>query len=197
MFPLFVLFALMPIIEIYVLMEVGSALGAGVTIGIVLLTAALGASLVRSQGLSTLMSVQSRLNQGELPGLQIMEGVLLAVAGVLLVTPGFVTDFLGLLILTPFTRKIIAAALLKRVKVGGVGGQGFGAQFGQGPFGGQSPFGGQNPFEQQGNTFDHEGDSHSPYGREQQLGDGNATSAKGNAKQEDDDIIDVDFKRKD
>ncbi|QIZ78959.1 FxsA family protein [Ferrimonas lipolytica] len=186
-FPLFVLFAVMPIVEIYVLMEVGSALGVGVTIGIVLLTAALGASLVRSQGLSTLMSVQSRLNQGEIPGLQIMEGVLLAVAGVLLVTPGFVTDFFGLLILTPFTRKIIAGALLKRVKLQSVGaGQaGFGAQFGQSPFGQQGPFGGQGPFDgQDGNTFDHEGDSHTPYGRDKQL-------------EKDSKIIDADYQRKD
>ncbi|WP_276197521.1 FxsA family protein [Ferrimonas senticii] len=189
MFPLFLLFAVMPIVEIYLLMTVGSVLGALNTVAIVLLTAALGASLVRSQGLSTLMNVQRRLNQGELPGIEIMEGVLLAVAGVLLVTPGFVTDFIGLLLLTPFTRRWFAKAMLARVQVKAANGSaGFGATFGQGGFSqggfGQSPFE-QDPFAGQGGrTFDHEGDSHVAAGRDRQLG-------------KDDDIIDADYRRKD
>lgn len=152
LFYLFLLFAVMPIVEIYVLIQVGNAFGALTTIGLVLLTAALGASLVRSQGLSTLMSVQTRLNQGEIPGQQIVEGMLLAVAGVLLVTPGFVTDFIGLLILTPATRAPIAAALLKRMQLKVVQGQGFSAGFGGGFQNPQGPFGGtqQGPFRQGG-----------------------------------------------
>ncbi|MFI3246399.1 MAG: FxsA family protein [Ferrimonas sp.] len=156
--PLFVLFAVMPILEIYVLMKIGSAIGAGVTIAIVLLTAAIGASLVRSQGLSTLLSAQQKLNQGELPAQQMLEGLLLAVAGVLLVTPGFVTDAVGLLILLPWTRRPIAQALLQRVQVRGAGAgfsAHFGSQFGQGSFTERDPFAGQ------GRTFDHEGDSQS------------------------------------
>lgn len=147
---LFVLFAVMPIIEIYILMTVGSALGAPTTIALVIITAAVGASLVRSQGLSTLMSVQQRMNRGEIPGQQIVEGMLLAIAGVLLVTPGFVTDFLGLLILTPATRAPIAKSLLKRMQVKQMGQGGFHAHFGQhsNTFDHQDPFQQQNPFQQ-------------------------------------------------
>ncbi|MBY5992262.1 FxsA family protein [Ferrimonas balearica] len=137
----------MPIVEIYVLIQVGNAFGALTTIGLVLLTAAIGASLVRSQGLSTLMSVQTRLNRGEIPGQQIVEGMLLAVAGVLLVTPGFVTDFIGLLILTPATRAPMAAALLKRMQLKVVHSQSFHGGFGaQGGFGPQGGFEGQDGF---------------------------------------------------
>ncbi|USD37128.1 MULTISPECIES: FxsA family protein [Ferrimonas] len=141
-FYLFLLFAIMPIIEISVLIQVGTALGAPTTIALVLITAAVGASLVRSQGLSTLMEVRNRMNRGELPGTQIMEAMLLAVAGVLLVTPGFVTDFLGLLVLTPLTRKRLATWLLSRVQVRTVHSQGFGAEFHQqqGPFQQSDPF---------------------------------------------------------
>ncbi|SHH96975.1 FxsA family protein [Ferrimonas marina] len=149
-FYLFLLFAVMPIVEIYVLIQVGNAFGAMTTIALVLLTAAVGASLVRSQGLSTMMNVQQRLNQGELPGQQIVEAMLLAVAGVLLVTPGFVTDLFGLLILTPATRAPIARYLMARMQLrvvhGGGMGAGFGGGFGAGPQ--QPPFGDdrQSPF---------------------------------------------------
>lgn len=80
----FLIFVLVPVIEISLFISVGDYLGLWPTIAMVFLTAFLGASLVRSQGLQTLLSVQSRLKQGELPAQQILEGVLLAVAGVLL-----------------------------------------------------------------------------------------------------------------
>ncbi|BDY06592.1 FxsA family protein [Ferrimonas sp. YFM] len=162
-FYLFLLFAVMPIIEISVLVQVGTTLGAWPTIGLVLLTAALGASLVRSQGLSTMMEVRNRMARGEMPGTQIMEAMLLAVAGVLLVTPGFVTDLFGLLVLTPFTRRKLATWLMSRAQVHiATQQQGFGfhTQFHQqrpfdeqqSPFGDQqSPFGEQRPFERQDN----------------------------------------------
>ncbi|GAA5191464.1 FxsA family protein [Ferrimonas gelatinilytica] len=116
-FPLFLLFVVVPVAEIYVLVSVGSVLGAFNTIALVLLTALLGASLVRSQGLATLMDVQQRLSRGEMPGQQIIEAMLLALAGVLLVTPGFVTDFFGLLILTPVTRAPIARYVMTHMQV--------------------------------------------------------------------------------
>ncbi len=98
-FPIvFLLFIAVPVIEISLFIQVGSLLGLWPTIAIVLITALVGASLVRSQGLQTLLSVQSRLQQGEIPAQQIVEGVMLAVAGVLLVTPGFMTDTLGIII---------------------------------------------------------------------------------------------------
>ncbi len=127
---------------------------------LVLITAFVGASLVRSQGLQTLMSVQQRLQQGELPAQQIVEGVMLAVAGVLLLTPGFMTDAMGMTILLPGPRAVIAKYLMSRVKVNTMSsGGGFqqGGFYQQGPFE-QDPFK-RDPFSgnsQEGNTFDGE-----------------------------------------
>ncbi|MGR5542676.1 FxsA family protein, partial [Vibrio campbellii] len=89
---LLIAFIFVPIIEIALFVQVGGVIGMWPTIALVLLTAIVGASLVRSQGIQTLLSVQSRLEQGELPAQQILEGVMLAVCGVLLLTPGFMTD---------------------------------------------------------------------------------------------------------
>jgi UPF0716 protein FxsA len=153
---LLLLFVLIPVIELSVLIEVGDAIGALSTVALVFLTAIIGVSLVRSQGLSTLMQVQQKLARGEAPGKEIVEGMMLAAAGVLLLIPGFVTDFIGLLLLTPFTRSPIAAFLFKRMQLrvktsgGGLGGQGFGSQ----GFGGFQSRSGQNPFKEDGNVFD-------------------------------------------
>ena len=158
MFPiLLLLFIFVPIIEIGLFIKVGGFLGFWPTIALVLITAFVGASLVRSQGLQTLMNVQSRLQQGELPAQQIVEGVMLAVAGVLLLTPGFMTDALGMLILLPAPRAAIAKYLMSKMVVRSVGG-GFQGGFGaQGGFE-QDPFQ-RNPFHQsdeKGNTFEGE-----------------------------------------
>ena len=111
---LFLLFIVMPVLEMWLLIEVGSHIGALNTIALVLLTAMVGMALLRQQGLSTLMQVNQRLNQGQLPAEQILGGVLLAVGGALLLTPGFVTDGIGFACLLPMSRKLIVAALLKR-----------------------------------------------------------------------------------
>ncbi|CAH8194740.1 FxsA family protein [Vibrio aestuarianus] len=121
MFPiLLLLFIFVPIIEIGLFIQVGGILGLWPTIALVLLTAFVGASLVRSQGLQTLLSVQNRLQQGELPAQQIFEGVMLAVAGVLLLTPGFMTDALGMLVLLPAPRAVIAKYLMSKMVVKGM-----------------------------------------------------------------------------
>ena len=155
---LFLVFILVPAIELSVLISVGDVFGALNTVALVFLTAIVGVSLVRSQGLSTLMSVQSKLERGEAPGKEIVEGMMLAAAGLLLLFPGFVTDFIGLLLLTPFTRSPIASYIFKRMQMRVVAGGGFKGGFqdqaGQSPFGHQGPFGGQSPFGQDGNTFD-------------------------------------------
>lgn len=114
---LFLIFVVVPIIEISILIQVGDVFGLIPTVALVIFTAAVGASLVRSQGLQTLMKAQQKIQQGEQPGQEMLEGVMLAIAGVLLVTPGFVTDGLGLLLLTPFTRKPIANYLLTKLVV--------------------------------------------------------------------------------
>lgn len=110
---LFLLFIIIPIIEITVLMQVGEWLGAWPTVGIVIISAWLGATYVRQQGLQTLNTLQEKMAQGEMPSEEIVSGLLLIIAGVLLVTPGFVTDILGLALLLPSFRKL----LLKSVQV--------------------------------------------------------------------------------
>jgi len=109
---LFLFFVIVPIIEITVLMHVGELLGAWPTIAIVIFTAWLGAKYVRQQGLATMQSVQTKMAQGEMPSGEIITGMMLLVAGVLLVTPGFVTDIFGLSLLIPTVRQ----ALIKIVQ---------------------------------------------------------------------------------
>ena len=111
---LFFLFIFTPIIEMWLLIEVGSRIGALNTILLVLLTATIGVILLRQQGLSTLFRFQRRMEQGEMPAAEILEGLALAVGGALLLTPGFVTDTIGFLCMVPLTRKGIIAFLLKR-----------------------------------------------------------------------------------
>lgn len=113
---LFFLFTAMTLIEVYVLMSVGSLLGAELTIGIIILTAFAGSYLVRSQGLQTVQKLQARLAAGEAPGQEIVEGIMLLVCGVLLVTPGFVTDAIGLLVLTPQIRGRLAKTIIAKYK---------------------------------------------------------------------------------
>ncbi len=118
MFPILLLmFITVPIIEIALFIQVGGVLGLWPTVALILLTAFVGASLVRSQGIQTLLSVQQRLQQGELPAQQIVEGVMLAVAGVLLLTPGFMTDAMGMAVLLPWPRAWLAKQIMSRVKV--------------------------------------------------------------------------------
>jgi UPF0716 protein FxsA len=114
---LFVLFIIIPIIEITVIMQVGELLGLWPTVAIVILSAWLGAKYVRLQGLTTLQSVQTKMAQGEMPSGEIVTGLMLLVAGVLLVTPGFVTDIFGLSLLIPSVRIAIANYVQKNMKV--------------------------------------------------------------------------------
>lgn len=108
---LFLLFIVVPIIEIMVLMNVGAWLGVWPTIVIVIITAWLGAKNVKQQGVATLQSVQTKMAQGDMPSDEIVAGLLLLIAGVLLVTPGFVTDFFGLSLLIPQVRKALIQSI--------------------------------------------------------------------------------------
>lgn len=110
----FAIFVLVPIIEIYLFVKVGSEIGALNTVLLVLITAAIGAALLRKQGLSTMQKVQRELQRGELPAASMLDAMLLFVAGVLLLTPGFFTDTIGLLLMIPPLRKVIALWLLER-----------------------------------------------------------------------------------
>jgi UPF0716 protein FxsA len=110
---LFILFVILPILEIMVLINVSDKIGGWSTFGIVIVTAFLGAFFVRREGANTLRDVQLKMAQGQMPGKELSEGLLLLVAGILLVTPGFITDIMGLLFTIPFTRAPIAAAIVK------------------------------------------------------------------------------------
>lgn len=112
---LFILFTSVSLLEIFVLIKVGGFLGAWPTVLLVIVTALIGSTLVRSQGLQVVTQLQQRLAQGEMPGQQLIEGIMLIITGVLLVTPGFVTDLCGLLLLQPKIRTTIAKIILANV----------------------------------------------------------------------------------
>ena len=95
-----------------ILIEIGKIVGAGYTIILVIGTAALGAALLRNQGLSTLAKVQMSMDQGKLPATEMIEGLILLIAGALLLTPGFFTDVFGFLVLIPALRQRIAQTIL-------------------------------------------------------------------------------------
>lgn len=105
----------LPVLEIYLLIQVGGVIGAVPTIALVVFTAMLGALLLRHQGLVVLLQrVQQLAQQGEVPTAAMLEGVVILVAGVLLLLPGFFTDVLGLLGLVPPLRHVLVAAILRR-----------------------------------------------------------------------------------
>ena len=106
------LFILVPIIEMTVLIQVGSEIGSLTTIGLVFLTAIVGVTLIRKQGLETSLKAQEKMRRGELPASEVAEGIMLIFAGLCLLIPGFVTDAIGALLLVPFLRKILAAGLI-------------------------------------------------------------------------------------
>ena len=111
---LFILFLLVPLIEIYFLIQVGEVIGAGWTIFAVVATAVIGVNLLRVQGTSTLLRAQANLQQGSLPAMEMMEGLALAVSGILLLTPGFFTDAFGFILLTPILRRVLIKNVLKQ-----------------------------------------------------------------------------------
>ena len=123
MLKLFIVFAAMPIVEIALLLEVGDSIGGWNTVAVVIITAFIGASLVKQQGLQTFVTAQQKLQTGNIPSQEMAEGLLLLIAGVLLVTPGFVTDGIGLLFSMPITRPLLAKQLgqqiLSKVKIHG------------------------------------------------------------------------------
>ncbi|GMR01217.1 MAG: membrane protein FxsA [Gammaproteobacteria bacterium] len=111
------LFIIIPLIELYVIIAVGEEIGAFWTVILVLLTAVIGVNLLRIQGMSTLMRAQRNMAQGAVPAMEMMEGIALAVAGVLLITPGFITDSIGFLCLIPASRRAIIRYIMARATV--------------------------------------------------------------------------------
>lgn len=155
MFPvIFLLFIVMPLLEIFVLIQVGSVIGGLNTILLLVVTAIIGATLVRGQGIQAWQQAQQRMAVGEMPGIQIAEGILIFVAGLMFVTPGLITDVFAILLLIPAVRRPIAAKIMARmqVQVSTGGFQSFGFQSKGFHQPGQNPFG-KKPGED-GRTFD-------------------------------------------
>jgi UPF0716 protein FxsA len=101
---LFPIFVVVTLAEIYVLVSVGQAIGGLSTVLLVIITAFIGSSLLRQQGWSTMAKAQQSMAEGRAPAMEMLEGVVILVSGILLLTPGFLTDGLGLLGLMPWSR---------------------------------------------------------------------------------------------
>jgi UPF0716 protein FxsA len=114
---LFILFIATPIVEMWVLITVGSHIGPVSAVLLVLLTALVGLSLLKQQGFATLWRGSQKLHEGELPAQEIAETMVLAISGVLLLVPGFVTDSLGFIGLIPILRQLFVSRILKNIRV--------------------------------------------------------------------------------
>jgi UPF0716 protein FxsA len=133
MFPVItVIFLLVPIVEIFLLIQVGGIIGAPWTILLVVLTAVIGVRLLKIQGVSTLTRAQNKMQTGQMPAQEMLEGMGLVVAGAFLLTPGFFTDTVGFLLLLPPTRAWLVGKIVTSFMSSG--------RFVQTPFGSSTPF---------------------------------------------------------
>ena len=114
---LFLAFTIIPIIEIYLLIEIGSMFGALTAISLVILTGFLGAFLARMQGLQTLYRIQESLRESRMPSGELLDALLIVIAGLVLLTPGFLTDSAGFLLLIPATRNSIKYWLRRQIEL--------------------------------------------------------------------------------
>tara|TARA_B100000287_G_C20422030_1_gene697920 strand:+ start:30 stop:449 length:420 start_codon:yes stop_codon:yes gene_type:complete len=111
--PFFIVFIGIPALEIFLLIKIGGQIGALSTVALIFITAVIGVYFAKLQGVQTLKSGMVNLYQNKMPVYEIMSGASIAMAAVLLIVPGFFTDFIGFLLLVPFTRKTIFALALK------------------------------------------------------------------------------------
>jgi len=111
---LLLLFILVPLLELYILIKIGGYLGAFQTVALVVFSALLGLVLARFEGLKTLQQISQSLSQGIVPAEEMVDGVLIFVGGILLITPGVLTDFFALVLLIPYTRTIFKRWLRRR-----------------------------------------------------------------------------------
>ena len=114
---LFLAFTIIPIIEIYLLIEIGSMFGALTAVTLVILTGFLGAFLARMQGLQTLYRIKESLREGRMPSGELLDALLIVIAGLVLLTPGFLTDSVGFLLLIPATRNSIKYWLRRQIEL--------------------------------------------------------------------------------
>ena len=107
---------LVPIVEIYLFIKIGSQIGAFNTISLIFITAIIGIVYARYEGLNTLRSAFSQLIKNEMPGYEIISGAAIAFAALLLIVPGFATDFIGFILIFPLTRKLIFGKFINKLK---------------------------------------------------------------------------------
>ena len=117
MLKFFIAFTIIPIIEIYLLIEIGSFFGVLTAITLVILTGFLGAFMARMQGLQTLFRIQESLREGRMPSGELLDALLIVLAGLVLLTPGFLTDSVGFLLLIPTTRNSIISWLQRQIEL--------------------------------------------------------------------------------
>lgn len=115
-FNLLLLFTVVPALELALLIKVGTHIGVGNTLLLIILTGILGASLARLQGFSVLRNIQESLNRGEMPTEEMFSGIMILVGGIVLLTPGFITDIIGFMLLIPFTRDLIKFWLRHKIQ---------------------------------------------------------------------------------
>ena len=115
-FYLILLFTLVPVGELVLLLRVGEHIGVGNTVFLVVLTGVIGAALAKMQGLLTMQRIQDNLGRGVMPAEEMFDGAMILCGGVLLLTPGFVTDVLGLSFLIPFTRNLYKKIIKKHIQ---------------------------------------------------------------------------------
>jgi UPF0716 protein FxsA len=113
---LFLAFTIIPVFEIYLLIEIGSVFGVFTSIALVVFTGFLGAYLARIQGLQTLFRIQESLREGRMPSAELLDALLIGIAGLVLLTPGFLTDTVGFVLLIPSTRNAIKYWLQSKIK---------------------------------------------------------------------------------
>ena len=111
---IFLFFVLITLLEITVLISVGQAIGSLSTILLIIATAFIGSRLLKQQGWATMARAQQNIAEGQQPTIEILEGVVILISGVLLITPGFITDILGLLGLIPFSRQYFINSFLEK-----------------------------------------------------------------------------------
>lgn len=113
---LLLLFIVLPAVELGILMKLGQIVGLGPTIGLIVLTGIVGASLARSQGLAVFAKLQAEIQGGRLPADSMLDGLMILVAGALLVTPGVLTDLFGFLCLLPAFRALVKREIGRRIE---------------------------------------------------------------------------------
>ncbi|NKB51590.1 MAG: membrane protein FxsA [Rhizobiaceae bacterium] len=145
------LLLVVPIVEIATFIAIGGQIGIALTLLMILVTAVIGTILLRIQGLSLIQEIQSKVASGQVPGRALGDGAMIMVAGILLLTPGFVTDGIGFLLFVPAIRTLIWSFLASRIKV---------AQPGVDPFA-QQQGGRSDPFDGDGQTIDLDEDEYS------------------------------------